>query len=100
MTNELLYKIEESIGNIFSVRHSDILGKSKKGACVKARHLSIYILHRDFKVTYRTLVSRYSISDRMIRWICQRWDYYISTIPEFRGYYQLASESTSAISLI
>lgn len=33
--------------------------EKQKGACVKARHLSIFILHNKFKVSIRDLKNRY-----------------------------------------
>ena len=38
---------------------SSMFEEKQKGACVKARHLSIFILHNRFKVSIRDLKNRY-----------------------------------------
>lgn len=64
--NELATKIEQVVCNHIGIATEMLFERTKKGACVKARHLSIYILHNTYKFSISWLSSRYGIVTRHI----------------------------------
>lgn len=58
--------IEQLICNHVGVDVDEMLTHTKKGACVKAKHLSIYILHNMYHISLSWLASRYGFSVRHI----------------------------------
>lgn len=76
--------IEELVCAHVGVEREQMLEKTKKGACVKARHLSIYILHSMFKVSIKDLSLRYGCSPRQIFKINQHMRDYIAYNAKYR----------------
>ena len=82
--------IEKTIAEQFGVTVDDVLGKSRKGACVKARHLILFILHRKHNVYVSFLSRRYDRHGRTIEKACHNFDFFIKSFSEYRGYYEKA----------
>lgn len=62
--SELAQRVEQVICSHIGVDTSMIFERTKKGACVKARHLSMFILHTLYHISIRELSLRYNISVR------------------------------------
>lgn len=87
---EEITRIEQIVSSQFGVTVDDAMGKSRKGACVKARHLILYILHRKQQVYVNFLSDRYSMHHRSVEKACHNFDYFIHSLKEYRGYYEEA----------
>lgn len=87
---EEISRIEQEIASQFSVTVEEVLGKSRKGACVKARHLILFILHRKHNVYVSHLSRRYNRHSRTIEKACHNFDFFIKSLSEYRGYYETA----------
>lgn len=58
------------------VSHDEMSSHNKKGACVKAKHLSIFILHTSYGVSVKWLSKHYGFGVRHIfRVVAQIRDY-------------------------
>lgn len=64
--NELANEIEAIVFGHMGVETQDAFERTKKGDCVKARHLSITIMHLEYKIPIAWLSKRYGFSIRHI----------------------------------
>jgi hypothetical protein len=64
--NELADKVEQIVCDHIGITTDMVFERTKKGVCVKARHLSIFILHTLYHVPIRWLSLRYNFSVRHI----------------------------------
>lgn len=62
--NELADKVEQVVCDHIGITTDMVFERTKKGVCVKARHLSIFILHTLYHVPIRWLSLRYNFSVR------------------------------------
>lgn len=68
--------IEEAIAKYVAVPVETLRGKSRKSACVKARHFSIYFLHNKYGFTGGQLSKLYNTTRHRIFDICNLMDTY------------------------
>lgn len=83
----VLEDIENAICEEIGVSMDDMISKTKKGACVKARHLSIYILHTEFGVSIRYLSRRYGCTVRQVFRINNHMADYIAYSSQYKDLY-------------
>ena len=82
--NELACQVEEVVCNHIDANLASMFQSTKKGDCVKARHLSIFVLHTLYHVPISWLSIRYKFSTRHIfRAVAQIRDY-IRTNRQYR----------------
>lgn len=68
--------VENAACSEIGISYDDMRSRTKKGACVKARHLSIFILHTIYKVPLSWLSYRYNFSVRhILKAVAQIKDY-------------------------
>ena len=84
---EIVDFVEGVVCNHVGVSIEQMLEDTKKGACVKARHLSIFILHCTFGLSIRQLCNRYGFSVRHFFRISQQMRDYISYSYDYRDLY-------------
>lgn len=63
---ELANKVEQVVCDYIGITTDMVFERTKKGVCVKARHLSIFILHTLYHVPISCLSLRYNFSVRHI----------------------------------
>lgn len=76
--------VEKVVCRHVGIDLNTIFERTKKGACVKARHLSIFILHTLYHVPIRWLSLRYNISVRHVFCIVARIRDYIKYSKSYR----------------
>lgn len=64
--SELADKVEQIVCDHIGVSIELVFERTKKGECVKARHLSIFILHTLYHIPIRWLSLRYNFSVRHV----------------------------------
>lgn len=74
--SDLSEKVEQAVCEYINVSTEKMFEYTKKGACVKARHLSIFILHTLYNIPISYLSLRYNLSVRHVfRAVAQIRDY-------------------------
>lgn len=68
--------VEASVADYLQVQVEEVRGKSKKSACVKARHYSIYFLHTKYGYTGGQLSKLYNITRHHVFDVCALMDTY------------------------
>lgn len=68
--------VEEAIAKYMDVSVEELRGKSRKSACVKARHFSIYFLHNKYGFTGGQLSKLYNTTRHRIFDICNLMETY------------------------
>lgn len=77
MTN-IYETVESTVCDVIGVSMDEMRSKTKKGACVMARHLSMLILHCNYKISIRNLSLRYCFSVRHTFNAIAQIKYYLS----------------------
>lgn len=82
--DEISCSIEEVVCSRIEIELNRLFEDTKKGDCVKARHLSMFVLHTIYHLPVSFLSRRYKCSPRHIfRAISQLRDY-VSTSRQYR----------------
>lgn len=89
--------VESVVCEQVGVEREDVLGKTRKGACVKARHLSIFILHFNYRVTTRELSERYGCTKKHIFGVNAQMRNYMAYSSDYRELYEKVMESLEGI---
>lgn len=90
---KIIEDVESAVCDHVGVTKSQMMEKTKKGACVKARHLSILILHNMFKLSIRTLCLRYGYTQRQVFRINSQMKAYIEYNCSYRDLYNSIVDS-------
>lgn len=85
---KLVADIETIVCERVGVDREHMLEKTKKGACVKARHLSIFILHSMFCLSITKMSERYGCSKRQVFKINKQMRDYIAYNSKYRTLYE------------
>lgn len=93
----LMDAVESVVCEHVGVEREDVLGKTRKGACVKARHLSIFILHSDYFITTRVLSERYGCTKKHIFGVNAQMRNYMAYSSEYRDLYEKVIKSLESI---
>ena len=97
--NELACSIEEVVCSRIGIELNRLFEDTKKGDCVKARHLSIFILHTLYHIPISFLSKRYKCSPRHIfRAISQLRDY-VSTSRQYRELIQSLADDLESMDI-
>lgn len=76
--------VEKVIANYVNVDISEIWSKNIKSAPVKARHFSIYFLHKKYGMSGGELCKRYGLTRHRIFDICSQLEGYIEVDSKYR----------------
>lgn len=92
---QIIDEVETIVCAHVGIERDQMLEKTKKGACVKARHLSIYILHSMFNLSIRDLSKRYECSIRQVFKINQHVVDYVAYNSHYREFYSSIIDDVS-----
>lgn len=85
-TKDIINQVEQIVCDKVGVDRDEMISITKKGACVKARHLIMFILHTEFNVSVKTLCDAYNYSTRGVFLVNQRVREYIAYNSTYRDF--------------
>lgn len=85
--NETAYTIENIVCDFFSLPIEEVFSKTLNREMVIVRHITIYILHKIYKLSVSFLAKRYDCSTSLINKVCANITNYIEYDKKFRNQY-------------